>query len=173
MVDLYWPLAVGLFFIAGLSGWVFIHSNRSYLLRWALIPLSLVVATASARLYDARLGYAVPAQLPEKFVYLGHQVIVADDRKSAIEVWTHTVGNRVYRIPYSKPLEESMDRARAQAASGQPVLMRRHAGVAQPKGSGVRDGGDGERYESKVLLPSDIAPKVPAQPSAGGSARAG
>jgi hypothetical protein len=158
LVQLYWPLALGLVLVAGLSGWVFIHSNRSYLLRWALIPLALVVATASARMYDAGLGYAVPGKLPDKFLYLGHQVVIANNRKTGIEVWVRTAGTRLYRIPYSKPAEEAMDRAREQARDGQPVLMRRMsgAGEALPRGASDTDA----RYESKLVLPSDVDPKT-------------
>src|SRR5438552_14045296 len=72
-IETHWPLALCLILIAGFGAWVFIHSNRSYLLRWALIPISLVVAVLSSWIYDAGLGYAVAAELPEKFVYLGHQ----------------------------------------------------------------------------------------------------
>lgn len=157
----YWPLAFGLILVAAFGSWVFIHSNRSYLLRWALIPLSLVVAVASARVYDARLGYAVPAELPQKFVYLGHQVLIEDKHKTGIEVWAQVSGNRLYRIPYSKPMEQALDHAREQAKGGLPVVMnRRQAGKAS-KSSGALAGSGTAPYDSNIILPSDLDPKSP------------
>lgn len=170
-LDAYWPLALGLLLVAGFGSWVFMHSNRSYLLRWAIIPVSLVVAVASAKVYDARLGYAVAASLPPKFVYLGHQVVVERMHKAGIEVWAQAARTRLYRIPYSKPMEEALDRAREQAKSGLPVMMqrrgtaRRGEGAQQARGTPGAGAGrladsGGAPYESNVVLPSDLDPKA-------------
>ena len=161
LVEMYWPLAFGLILMAGFGAWVFIHSNRSYLLRWALIPVALVVAVLSAKLYDARLGYAVAAELPEKFVYLAHQVVLEKNRKCGIEVWARTGATRLYRIPYSKPTEDAMDEAREQAKGGQPVVMRkRPIQEASTSGGTVSQSQAEHGYESKVMLPSDLNPKT-------------
>ena len=161
LAKMYWPLALGLILMAGFGAWVFIHSNRSYLLRWALIPAALVVAVVSARLYDARLGYAVAGELPPKFVYLAHQVVVEQNRKSGIEVWVRTGGTRLYRIPYAKPTEEAMDQAREQAKGGQPVVMRKRPAEQGSIGTGGMSQVRAEHgYESKVMLPSDLNPKT-------------
>jgi hypothetical protein len=136
------------------------HSNRTYLLRWAVIPVSLIVAVASAKMYDARLGYAVATELPPKFVYLGHQVVVEQKHKAGIEVWAQVTATRLYRIPYSKPMEAALEHAREQAKTGLPVVMQK---------SDKRQGGNGARsladsgaqvYESNVILPSDLNPKT-------------
>lgn len=156
-VEAYWPLGFGLLLIAGFGSWVFIHSNRSYLLRWAVIPISLMVAVASAKVYDARLGYAVAAQLPPKFIYLGHQVVVEKNRKAGLEVWTREAATRLYRIGYSKPMEQALDRAHEQARSGLPVVMHRSQGGA-PSNAKAGDAGV-EGYESNVVLPAEINPK--------------
>jgi hypothetical protein len=157
----YWPLAFGLILIAGFGSWVFIHSNRSYLLRWAIIPLSLLVAVASAQVYDARLGYAVAKELPKRFVYLGHQVVVEEKHKTGIEVWAQVTENRVYRIPYSKPMEEALDHAREQAKAGLPVVMsRRQAGTKSGPMGAIADS-DAPPYDSNVVLPSEMNPKTP------------
>ncbi|HXS54174.1 MAG TPA: hypothetical protein VN782_16675 [Usitatibacter sp.] len=158
-LDSHWPLAFGLLAIAAFGSWVFIHSDRSYLLRWAMIPLSLLVAVASAAVYDAGLGYAVAAKLPPRFVYLGHQVVVEQQHKAGIEVWAQAARTRLYRIPYSKPMEEALNRAHEQAKSGLPVVMQRRsaagAGAQRPPGFGPRE----MVYESNVLLPSQLNPK--------------
>ncbi|HWZ74029.1 MAG TPA: hypothetical protein VN326_21435 [Casimicrobiaceae bacterium] len=73
IAETHWPLALGLMLIAGFGSWVFIHSNRSYLLRWAIIPVSVIVAVLSARLYDVRLGYTVP------FGDHSHQVLAGSE----------------------------------------------------------------------------------------------
>lgn len=154
----YWPLALGLILIAGFGSWVFIHADRSYLLRWALIPVSLVVAVASAKIYDARLGYAVAADLPPRFVYLGHQVVLERKHKAGIEVWAQAARTRLYRIPYSKPMEQALERAREQSKSGLPVVMNRRSGARGAPGR-LADS-SGPPYESNVLLPSELTPKT-------------
>ena len=162
----YWPLALGLILIAGFGSWVFIHSNRSYLLRWALIPVSVIVAVLSANLYNVRLGYAVAGELPPKFLYLGHKVIVEKAHKTGIEVWAQTSSSRLYRIPYSKPVEEAMDQAREQAKGGQPVVMRKRDTAAPSDGPpSMRTGATMQSqveqpYESSIVLPSDLNPKT-------------
>lgn len=160
-VESHWPLALGLLLVAAFGAWVFIHSNRGYLLRWAMIPVSLTVAVASARVYDARLGYAKPAeQLPAKFVYIAHQVVVERNRKTGIEVWARTAGTRLYRIPYTKGVENSMDEAREQGKGGLPVMMGKRV---KPPGneSGSSGAADADPpYESHVVLPWEMNPKT-------------
>jgi len=159
----YWPLSFALILMAAFGAWVFIHSNRSYLLRWVIVPLSLCVSVVSAKVYDAALGYAMQGELPAKFLYLGHHVVVEKNHKTAIEVWTKAGKTRLYRIAYSKATEGAMDAAREQAKSGQPVLMQRHEGAGQET-KGVRSGGGSSTqeaiYESRILLPSEIDPKT-------------
>jgi hypothetical protein len=159
MLDLYWPLALGLILVAGFGAWVFIHSNRSYLLRWAMIPVALVVAVVSAKLYDARLGYAVSKDLPDKFVYLAHSVVIEQNQKSGIEVWARTGETRLYRIPYSRTAEQAVDQAHERSQGGQPVVMQKRP---KPDGS---EGGESQvrpeqAFESKVILPADLNPKT-------------
>lgn len=165
MITSYWPLAFGLLLVAGFGSWVFIHSNRSYLLRWAIIPLSLAVAVASTAVYDARLGYAVAAELPRRFVYLGHQVVVQEKHKAGIEVWAQVTQNRVYRIPYSKPMEEALERAREQAKGGLPVVMSRRTGKNEPGKDGTLADAGVMPYESNIVLPSELNPKEQAGPA--------
>ena len=165
-IETHWPLALCLILIAEFGAWVFIHSNRSYLLRWALIPISLVVAVLSSWIYDAGLGYAVAAELPDKFVYLGHQVVVEKKHKAGIDVWAQTANTRLYRIPYSKPAEQAMDQAREQAKGGQPVVMQKRAAEASSTGEGpMIEAQSEQRYESNVALPSDLNPKTVARNS--------
>jgi hypothetical protein len=160
MLDLYWPLALGLILIAGFGAWVFIHSNRSYLLRWAVIPAALIVAVVSAKLYDARLGYAVAADLPDKFVYLAHSVVIEQNHKSGIEVWARTSATRLYRIPYSRTAEQAMDQAREQSQGGQPVVMQKRPKPDGSEGSGESQVRPEQAFESRVILPADVNPKT-------------
>jgi len=165
MISSYWPLAFGLVLIAGFGSWVFIHSDRSYLLRWAMIPLSLAVAAASAKVYDSRLGYAVAAELPKHFVYLGHQVVVEEKHKTGIEVWAQVTENRLYRIPYSKPMEEALEHAREQAKGGLPVVMdKRTSDPKSAKDGALADSGV-VPYDSNIVLPSQLNPKKQAGPA--------
>jgi len=109
------------------------------------------------------LGYALQGELPAKFLYLGHHVVVEQNHKAAIEVWTKAGKTRLYRIAYSKSAESAMDNAREQAKTGQPVLMERREGSTQEKRA-VRSGGKDSvaqpMYESRIVLPSEINPKI-------------
>ena len=159
----YWPLSFTLILMAGFGAWVFIHSNRSYLLRWVIVPLSLCVSVVSAKVYDAALGYAIQDELPPKFLYLGHHVVVEQNHKTAIEVWTKSGKTRLYRITYSKSAEGAMDAAREQAKSGQPVLMERRSAPPSEKravGPSGRETSPEPLYESRILLPSELNPKT-------------
>ena len=160
-LESHWPLAFGLLLIAAFGSWVFIHSNRSYLLRWAVIPASLVVAVASAKVYDGRLGYALPSErLPAHFVYLGHHVVMDRARKAAIEVWAGTGDTRLYRVPYSKPMEKTLEQAREQARGGMPVMVERRGGTPpRAAGSPGPSSAASESYEARVIMPWDVAPK--------------
>jgi len=171
----YWPLSFALILMAAFGAWVFIHSNRSYLLRWVIVPLSLCVSVVSAKVYDAALGYAMQGELPAKFLYLGHHVVVEKNHKTAIEVWTKAGKTRLYRIAYSKSAESAMDGAREQAKNGQPVLMERREAPPQDKHaarSGGRELGSEPMYESRILLPSEINPKISDAQVRGAAARA-
>ena len=120
------------------------------------------------RIYDAGLGYAVGAALPDKFVYLGHQVVVEKKRKAGIDVWAQTGNTRLYRIPYSRPAEQAMDQAREQAKGGQPVVMHKRAAEVSSTGDGegpMMEAESEQRYESNVVLPSDLNPKTVARNS--------
>jgi len=149
------PLALGLLLIAGFGAWVFMHSPRSYLLRWLLIPTVFIVAVLSARVYDLRLGYAVPEALPEKFVYLGHHVVIGHGKKVGIEVWAQVGSTRLYRLAYSKPLEEAMEKAKEQGGKG-PVVMHKRG---QKRSGSNGEGEEAEPFESNIVLPSEIEPK--------------
>lgn len=146
----YGPLVAILVGMAGAAAWVFIHARVSYLLRWVLIPAALVAAFCSAQIYDLRLGYAAPAPLPTKFVYLGHHVVVLNGEKTAVEVWAQTRNTRLYRLPYSRGLETSMDKAQTLTDSGKTVVVHRNK-------PGVE--ADTKPYESNIVLPSDANPK--------------
>lgn len=150
------PLALCLVLMAGFSAWVFMHSRKSYLLRWTLIPAAVLVAVMSSSMYDARLGYAVVGQLPDKFVYLGHHVVVVNTHKVGIEVWARTRSTRLYRIPYSKAAEQSMEQAKAGTQRGPVVMHKSKKGEGKP---GQEGGDETEPYKSNVMLPSDIDPK--------------
>ena len=154
----FFPLFAGLCLMAGLAAWVFIHSNRSYRLRWALIPAAFLIAAMSSSLYPSRLGYAVAMPLPEKFVYLGHHVVVVQNQKVALEVWGQTRATRLYVVPYSKPMERALEQAQQAGRGGEPVVMHRRQGGA-PGVPGKPTQSDLEPYESNIILPEEVNPK--------------
>lgn len=154
----FFPLATGLLFMAGFAAWVFIHSHKSYRLRWLLIPSALIVATLTYLLYDVRLGYSVPEPLPDKFVYLGHHVVIAHNQKVGIEVWAQTRDTRLYEVAYSRELEQILEFAKKKAQQGQPVVMEK--GKEGREGKGTKGDGKDEPFQSNIVLPDQINPKV-------------
>ena len=62
-------------------------------------------------------------------------------------------------------VEQPMDHAREQSKSGQPVVMQKRADEA-PSGEGPTAKADNaQRFESNVVLPSDLNPKTVASNS--------
>lgn len=140
------PLVVVLLLLLSFAAWVFIHSPKSYLLRWLLVPMVFVAAAFSAYAYGLRLGYAAPTTLPTKFVYLGHHIVVVQGEKVGIEVWAQTRNTRLYRIPFSQGAEKAMDAAKVKGKRGSVVMTK----------EGEQKEGKGDPYESNIVLPEDI-----------------
>lgn len=151
-----WPICVALLLWTALSVYVFIKAPVSYYLRWTLIPASFVAVFVVFTTLTASLGYAVDRTLPPKFEFLGYRVILSGVKKSAIEVWVAGKHTRLYVIPYTKEAEKAFKEAEAKKKQGGQngaVVMGGKKGKGKP-------GEAEEPYESNLLLPHQITPKV-------------
>lgn len=145
--------------VLAFSVYVFLQVPQKYRLKLIMIPLAFLVSLASIFVFDAMLGYAYPSQLPEKFVLMGYNVIMKDNKKHSIEVWTRKKSTRLYVVPYSKPLEEALKEAGKKAQGGNPVEMNK-----KKKEAGKEKGGQQEdeyQYESNIRLPHEMVQKEP------------
>lgn len=152
-----------------LASYVFIKSPTEYLVRWVMIPASLVAAVAFGFFVWMAFGYAVQMQLPDEFDFLGYHTVIEGNKKTAIEIWIEAERTRLYVIPYSKDAEEKLKKAAAEKRAGNTVRMKRK-GQDHGKNNGLKDGTDGTQgkgrngedypYDSNVLLPKDVNPKT-------------
>jgi len=136
--------------LAAFSVYVFLSAPGRYLLKWGLIPLSLVVWVMAIPFAGAVVGKALPASLPERFVLLGHNVVITGHTKTGIEVWAR-VGNatRLYVIPYSKQAEQTFAGGEKSAANGGRSEITRRGGTGETK----------DDYVSNLMLPEADNPK--------------
>lgn len=146
------PIILILLAWSALASFVFIRSPARYLMRWMLIPGSLLAAVVFGYFCSLSLGYAVPLEPPAEFDFLGYNVVVRDNQKVAIEIWVDGWRTRLYRIPYSKQAEEAMKEAAKKGQGGGVVHMERDE---QGEGSS-----QAPPYQSNILTPSDLSPKV-------------
>ena len=131
-----WPIALILVFWVALSAYVFIKAPVEYYLRFLLIPTMLISSLFSVVFLYASLGYGVAKTLPEKFEYLGHNIVLDSSyKKSNIEVWVHGKRSRLYVITYSKEAEKKLKEAQEQKKSGNAVVMSRN-GKKREKSTG-------------------------------------
>ncbi len=150
LLQLYSPIIVLLTLLVSFSTYVFIQAPRKYLLKWLLIPTSLVVGVFAVFLFSMSAGYAMPTTLPDQFTLLGSHVVVSGKKKDAIEVWGLTDKSRLYRIPYSKQMEQALREAKEKGKGGGRVDLKKQ---------GTEKGENEDQYESNLVLPSDENPK--------------
>ena len=150
------PLVIAVTLLTGFAAWVYLQAPGRYWVKTLLIPLSLLVWFAVMGLANTLLGYAYPSSLPDRFVLLSYNIVVKNNTKVAIEVWTDGPHSRLYSVPYTKPLDEALAGATKKGKNGGIVEMKK----AQRNGNGggtIRTNEDS--YESNLRLPSDDNPK--------------
>ncbi len=154
-LQLMWPLVTALLALTGFALYVFIHNDRRYRVKLVLIPALLWTALFSFLWFGGRLGYAYPAGLPLAFEYVAHKLILEDNRKSWIDVMAVSRkplerDARLHRVPWSKPLEDALKKAREMQRGGGSIHME------------LGRNGIGDPYPQWVprrVLPQDVTPK--------------
>ena len=150
------PLVIAVTLLTGFAAWVYLQAPGRYWVKTLLIPLSMLVWFAIVGLANTLLGYAYPAQLPDRFVLLSYNIVVENNTKVAIEVWTDGHHSRLYSVPYTKPLDDALASASRKGKDGGRVEMKRTARNGHGGGA-VK--ADEDTYESSLRLPSDDNPK--------------
>lgn len=156
------PVVLLVTLITGSSMYVYLQVPRHYYLKLVLIPVSLVCGVLVVGIVAFSLGYAYPSKLPEQFVYLGHHVLIDHGKKQGIEVWVGGSRTRLYVIPWSKPMEEALDKAGSKGKAGGKVTMK----YGQQNGKGGNKGNEDDTWESTLSLPSDAPKDQQVQPEA-------
>ena len=147
------PVVLLFLVLALLSTYCLIRSSATTWVKYLLVlvlPLSYLFVTD---IILAKLGYAVPLQLPEKAPLLHFNVVWQESRPVNIELWLQEPKEtRLYVIPYSKESEKKLKQGQKQAKEGGGVLTLR----------GNRQGLDPQDlplFETEVLVPNVEAPK--------------
>jgi hypothetical protein len=97
--------------------------------------------------------------MPDKFWYLGHRVVVKDNKKSSVEIWVNSQGvSRLYSIPYTKQLEEDMKQAEGKKKEG-PVGMKKRRGSKQGERGSAQESDDDSGFELYKNVPEGTLPK--------------
>ncbi len=163
------PLVLVLVLMMAFAIYVFYSSDRRYRLKLVLGPALILTAYFSFVLVGAHLGYAYPAKLPKKFLYLDHAVVMSTDgtKKEWIDIfliskdpWSDKT--RLQRIPWSKNMEEAAKQAQSIRRGGGVASMERKDGKpSADEQSGSSDGDEYPDYIPKRVMPQDVLPKEP------------
>jgi hypothetical protein len=162
---LFAPIIVLCTLFVALCVYVYYTSDKNLLARWVIGPVLIVAAFFSFTIIGQHLGYAYPSKLPEKFVYLGHTVVLSAD--SSTKEWIDIMilsrkpwsqASRLQRIPWSKQMEQAVNNAQQIHRQGGTAIMER--------GTRGSDGGsppntDEYPYSARRVVPSEVTPKSP------------
>lgn len=152
------PIILVMLAITALSVFVYLRTPDGFFIKFFIIPISLFGMIFVPTTFTNLLGYAYPHTLPEKFIYLGHKVVVKDHKKVNIEVWTghpKDGSTRLYLIPYEKLAEKQLNQARDDTGQGKRVEMS----LKGTSRGGLGGGGDEYPYSTESKSPSDLMPK--------------
>ena len=70
------------------------------------------------------MGFSVFVELPEKFTVISHNVIVENGEKKYVEVWLRAnAETRLYKLHFSKELEEQLEESGKGAKKGKMTLF--------------------------------------------------
>jgi hypothetical protein len=151
------PTLLMLSIVTVFAAYVFLRTDARYYLKALLIPVALLAWAVVLPVVSSTLGYAVPHEVPETWVYLGHRTVVVAGHKVGIEVWLPDgARTRLLLTRWSKQLEQVLDEAKAAGNGGGQVTISRKQRKGVAKGDGK---GEPAEYESNLRLPSTDNPK--------------
>jgi hypothetical protein len=154
----YLPFTIVLLLWITLTLYVFIQSpNFATHIKVLVVPLAVITAVLSFKAVEVNAGYPYYVQkLPERFMYLGHKVIINDKfEKIGIDVWSQKGHRtRLFAIPWSKQMEKVLNAAQEKkkgfGGQGEVEMRERH----KKNKEGSSEGDDEDPYDSDLKLPS-------------------
>ena len=155
-----WSLDLAFLLLVAFAVYVFIRTPKQYYLKWALIPTALSTAIFSFILFGNILGSSYPSEkMPDNFVFLSYITVIQQDKPVALEIWVKANPTRLYRVPYSKKLEEQLRKAEKARASGNMVRF------SSTNRSDMKEGKDSTNEEDSwamdIFNPITVFPKDP------------
>jgi hypothetical protein len=144
---------------------MFINQPGLGIIKFVLIPSALSLALVVPMTFYGQLGRPVTAALPENFEFIGFKPVLADGKKTHLEVWVRdgSAGSRLYSIPWSHQLEEQLSSAREGQRRGSTVRVK----VEKP-GSDQRTGNPTANIPNLTIRlesVATVAPKDEVQPN--------
>lgn len=154
-----WPLSVMFLIWCSAMAYIMLQTKTNYYLKFILIPIMFIAGWITPTSVIPILGYAVPKELPKRFEYLGHNVIIENNKKKEIEVWLGGEKTRLIVIPYTKDMEKKMQEgAEKKQQKGARVTMERKD--AKETGKQKSEGVSESEFSIQQELPGDIEPKT-------------
>jgi hypothetical protein len=116
------PLTIYIGLSAIFFSYLLIRTKMNFFVKLLAIPLLVFGSLFAFKFLDSSLGYAYPAEIPAKFIVLGFEVVETKHEKN-IELWmrTDSTKTRLYKLPYSKALEEKLMEGE-ERSGGRPLV---------------------------------------------------
>jgi hypothetical protein len=163
MRDLLEPLLPIILVTLGVTAtavWVFLQSGAQPVIKFILVPATIVGALFVPLLVHDMLGFSVKRDLPSQVTVMAHKVVVVANRKQRIEVWGLTKAeSRLYNLPYSEKLEQALEEA-AEARKGGKSASLRKGNKQGDHRNGTGEDGPEDLYEVQLVQPNGITDKV-------------
>ncbi len=137
--------------------WVFLQSKASPVIKFILVPATILGSLFVPLFVHGMLGFSVKLQLPKEVNVIAHKVVVIANRKERIEVWAATKeSSRLYNLPYSKKLEEALQEAAEGRKNGKNAKLKK--GTSSDAHDGEQ-GGPEDNYEVQLVPPDGFTAK--------------
>ena len=138
--------------------WVFLQSKASPVIKFILVPATILGSLFVPLLVHGMLGFSVKRPLPEDATILAHKVIVIGNRKERVEVWGATKdSSRLYSLPYSAKLEEALQEAAEGRKTGKNAKLKKKGSGSAAQGG--EPGGPEDNYEVQLVPPDGFTAK--------------
>jgi hypothetical protein len=148
---------------------VFLKSPARTITKFLLVPIAFAASAVVPLFFVLAMGYSVTIPMPEKFYLIAHKTLVVENKKAFIELWIRDeVGTRLYKISYSKEMEQQLERAakgREQGLEGKFSFKKDRKESKPGSNNGSRGEWSLELLEPAQIMPKDGVPQVvPGEP---------
>ena len=151
-----YTIYVSLVLITLMCLWAIISIPKNYLFKSLLIPVMIGIAISTWYTYNSILGYGTEFKADDKVVYHSH---VSNKKQKRIYVLLTTFGDdepRLHIYPWSKKLEEQLDKASKKGTQGIMIVGELRA---KKKQFGDRLNLDSDEFIFYDMPPNEWMPK--------------